>query len=291
MQVPSNCGKYGGGFRGGSSLSSIPLKEDMKSKDTIIELDCGHIAMTYTALASLVILGDDLSRVDRDGIQNHIRLLQCEDGSFYSSVGGSENDMRFVYCASTICYILQDFSALNIEPAVKYIQKSISFEGGLGQGPFQESHGGPTFCGIASLYLMGKLEALNHLQKEKLVRWLLLRQNTEEGGFNGRPNKPADTCYTYWVGATLKLLNAFQFVDKKLLVNFVLSTQDPITGGLGKYIGVNPDGMHTYLGLSGLSLIENNSLDFELNPVEPSLNISKRAFKHLRDLHEKWKQC
>ncbi|RXG68927.1 Geranylgeranyl transferase type-1 subunit beta [Armadillidium vulgare] len=34
-----------------SSLSSIPLKEDMKSKDTIIELDCGHIAMTYTGIS------------------------------------------------------------------------------------------------------------------------------------------------------------------------------------------------------------------------------------------------
>jgi hypothetical protein len=28
----------------------------------------GHVAMTYTAVASLVILGDDLSRIDR----NHI---------------------------------------------------------------------------------------------------------------------------------------------------------------------------------------------------------------------------
>lgn len=36
-----------------------------------------------------------------------------------------ENDMRFVYCAACICYILQDWSGMDIEKAVDYIQKSM----------------------------------------------------------------------------------------------------------------------------------------------------------------------
>lgn len=36
--------------------------------------------MTYTALATLLILGDDLSRVNRAAIIKSLRTLQLEDG-------------------------------------------------------------------------------------------------------------------------------------------------------------------------------------------------------------------
>ena len=46
-------------------------------------------------------------------------------------------------------------------------------------------------------------------------------------GFNGRPDKKDDTCYTFWVGATLKLLNDEQensFANAEILhcLDFVL---------------------------------------------------------------------
>lgn len=42
----------------------------------------GHLAMTYTGLASLLILGDDLSRVNRTAIVHAVRSLQQEDGRY-----------------------------------------------------------------------------------------------------------------------------------------------------------------------------------------------------------------
>ena len=42
--------------------------------------DCSHVAMTYTALACLLILGDDLSRVNRPAVLSGLRQLQKEDG-------------------------------------------------------------------------------------------------------------------------------------------------------------------------------------------------------------------
>ena len=44
------------------------------------EYDCSHIAMTYTALASLLILGDDLSRVNRPAVIEALKILQLPDG-------------------------------------------------------------------------------------------------------------------------------------------------------------------------------------------------------------------
>lgn len=45
--------------------------------------------------------------------------------SFAATLEGSESDVRFVYCACCICYILQDWSAINIESATNYIVNSI----------------------------------------------------------------------------------------------------------------------------------------------------------------------
>lgn len=266
------------GFRGGSSLAACREKG---SSDAMSWLDCGHITMTYTALASLVIMGDDLSLVDRPAVMAHVAALQCPDGSFFSTRGGSENDMRFMYCAAAICYILQDFSAININAAVKYILNSMSYEGAMGQGTHLEAHGGSNYCAIATLHLLGKLDSsLSTAQRERLVRWLVRRQSG--GGLQGRPNKPPDTCYTFWVGATLKILGALELLDTTALRQFVLSTQDPITGGLAKYPNANPDGLHTYLGISGLSLLRKDNL----KPVDPALNISQQALSHLHQLHK-----
>lgn len=52
-------------------------------------------------------------------------VLCLPTSSFFSTRGGSENDMRFMYCAAAICYILQDFSAINMNSAVQYVLNSM----------------------------------------------------------------------------------------------------------------------------------------------------------------------
>ena len=51
--------------------------------------------------------------------------------------------------------------------------------------------------------LMGELDsAFSPLELEALKKWCLFRQKT---GFQGRPNKPVDTCYSFWIGASLQV--------------------------------------------------------------------------------------
>ena len=42
--------------------------------------EAGHIAMTYTALCCLIILGDDLSRVNRKAVISGLKSVQLENG-------------------------------------------------------------------------------------------------------------------------------------------------------------------------------------------------------------------
>lgn len=265
------------GFRGSQAIGCCG-----DDSDQAIQFDSGHIAMTYTALVTLIILGDDLSRVDKEAVVQGIKALQTKSGSFSALVDGSEDDMRFVYCAAAVSYVLRDWSGFMVDDAIRFIRSCYCYDGGISPYPGTEAHGGSTFCAVASLTLMDRLNsALSERELERLRRWCLFRQ---QWGFQGRPNKPIDTCYSFWVGASLELLGAFQFVDQGRNLEFLDSTQDPVTGGFSKWPDSDPDPMHAYMGVAGMSLM---GLE-DLEPLQPALNISKRAAAHLERLHRSW---
>jgi geranylgeranyl transferase type-1 subunit beta len=210
--------------------------------------DQHHIAMTYTALVILRILGDDLSKVNKKAIARGLKELQQPDGSFSCVPGGSESDMRFVYCACVISHMLGDWSGIDEEKAYRFILSSQAYDGGIAQGPYQESHGGSTYCAVQALKLLGKL---NHFpRKRELIQWCLDRQQT---GFQGRINKVVDTCYSFWIGASLHVLDAHQYTNFPAIQGHSLSCQQKI-GGFSKWPETYPDVLHTYFSLCGLAL-------------------------------------
>ncbi|KAJ8932951.1 hypothetical protein NQ314_014330 [Rhamnusium bicolor] len=233
------------GFQGSTALNT----KENEGQDSPYKW--AHIANTYSCLTSLIILGDDLSRVNRQAIIKSMKTLQLPNGSFKGAKDGVEDDMRFVFCAACISHILDDWSGMDVDLMVDFILKSISYDGGIGQGPDLESHCGSTFCAVASLALSKNLHKLTKAQLHALRRWLLSRF---DAGFNGRPNKPIDTCYSFWTGGALKILGAYQFIEDDKNNQFVLMTQDRY-GGFSKWINSIPDPMHTYFGLAGLSLM------------------------------------
>ena len=270
------CSDGRAGFKGGTFLggrSGIcadcydPSSNDALASPLInprSEYDEGHIAMTYTALCALSSLGDDLGRFDRKGVSKALRRLQRDDGSFMCTAGGSENDVRFLYCACAISYMINDWSGMNQDRAVDYIQSCRSYDGALGMNPGQEGHGGSTFCAIASLHLMGRLDSI--LEKDltwrnDLVRWCVSRQcgdavRNENGGMQGRPNKVEDTCYSYWIGGTLWLMGRDDLLDSKKLRSYILCCQTPM-GGFSKVIQGTPDVLHSFYSLAWMSMSSN----------------------------------
>ncbi|PRD24198.1 UNVERIFIED_CONTAM: Pggt1b [Trichonephila clavipes] len=147
---------------------------------------------------------------------------------------------------------------------------------------WQESCSGSTFCALATLYLMGRIEeTFTERELKDLKRWLIFRQTS---GFNGRPNKPEDSCYTFWIGASLKILGGYNFVNYPKVSKFVFHNQDCICGGIAKLAKLTPDILHTCLGISGLLLYDKGK-----SLVHPGLNISQRAANYLSKLHNQWK--
>lgn len=143
------------GFRG-SPFFGCKYNPECKACGPVSQHDQGHLAMNYCALSLLTMLGDDLSRVNKKALLRGTRLLQQADGSFSPVSGDSENDMRFVYCAAAVCHMLDDFSGMDVDLAVKFICESQRYDGGISQGGSRESHGGSTYCAVAALSLMGR---------------------------------------------------------------------------------------------------------------------------------------
>lgn len=100
-----------GGFRGftGSNFGSDRRKPETEHWDP------ASVPATFLALSTLVILRDDLSRVERLRCLAWLRNVQRLDGSFGETLGADGrieggNDLRFCYCAAGIRLLLRDRS-------------------------------------------------------------------------------------------------------------------------------------------------------------------------------------
>eukprot|EP00933_Yihiella_yeosuensis_P036081 TRINITY_DN29785_c0_g2_i4.p1 TRINITY_DN29785_c0_g2~~TRINITY_DN29785_c0_g2_i4.p1 ORF type:complete len:319 (+),score=34.06 TRINITY_DN29785_c0_g2_i4:217-1173(+) len=219
---------------------------EFQSQEMDKENNQPHIANTYVALIMLIILGDDLSGVDRDAIVHALRKWQLPDGSFCCVHGlsslDSESDMRFVYCAASICYILDLWHAIDSEAMFRFILSSQSYDGAFGMGPLTEAHGGCTYCALAALAMLGRAADLPG--KEGLIGWCTRRQLS---GFQGRVEKDVDSCYSFWVGASLQILEASSLIDAPSCIEFLKSCENSTFGGFQKFPEVPfPDILHSY---------------------------------------------
>ncbi|KAJ2788290.1 geranylgeranyl transferase type-1 subunit beta [Coemansia interrupta] len=231
------------GFRGGSLFGP-------HESCTYAASNMGNVAATYSAIASLVLLGDDLSRVDRRAVTGALRHLQLGSGTFAPHPGTTESDPRFIYCACAVSALLDDWSGVDCARAAKYISACVNVDGGLSQAALHESHGGHFYCCVASLQLMGRMDALgDERMRRRTVQWAMMRMND---GYQGRANKPSDVCYSFWVGAGVEMLGGHGFVDAEALAAFTAQCESPY-GGIGKAPGANPDPLHSALGIVGLT--------------------------------------
>ena len=107
----------------------------------------------------LLILGDDLSRVDVGRLMLWVSDLQTSSGSFLGAGDFQEGaDTRFSYCAAFIFHLFgnkNNFSQEKVEKAVDYIIQCQSPDSSFGQVPGSEGHGALTFCALAALKLFG----------------------------------------------------------------------------------------------------------------------------------------
>ncbi|CCF56762.1 hypothetical protein KAFR_0B04650 [Kazachstania africana CBS 2517] len=228
--------------------------------------------------------------LDTESLCNFVGKCQLTDGSFVSFLDYKDgspsavdsHDLRFCYIAVAILYIAgcrseKDFNKyINVDNLLKFIKSQECDFGGFGQ--YGEPHAGYTSCALSTLALLQKNETLTTDFKENTIEWLLQRQlsklgcqkcqesneyydENDHGGFQGRENKYADTCYAFWCLNSLQILRKDwkKLCNADLTKKYILKrTQCTLTGGFSKNDADDADIYHTCLGFAALELIEGN---------------------------------
>lgn len=186
--------------------------------------------------------------------------LQQPNGTFAGDEWG-ETDTRFLYGALNALSLLNylpsqrphEAPLIDVPAATAYIKACQNFDGGFGVAPGRESHSGQVFTCLGALSIAGELDAyLGEGGKDRLGAWLSERQ-LASGGLNGRPEKLVDSCYSWWVGSSLAMIDRFHWVDGAKLTRFILECQDPEQGGFSDRPEDMVDVFHTVFAITGLS--------------------------------------
>ncbi|CAI5759489.1 unnamed protein product [Candida verbasci] len=230
----------------------------------------GHVASAYAAILSLILIEEyELLNRIKDNLYNWFMSLKTDYGFRMHEHG--ESDTRSIYCVLIISTLLNIKTEELMSGVIENLKCCQTFEGGFGNVENCEAHGGYTYCGIASfLILLKSKNAVKHsINFDSLLYWSVSRQGNYEGGFNGRTNKLVDSCYSFWIGGTIPILESIE--ENKLfqndgLKNYILTCcQNDINGGFIDKPGRKVDFYHTNYALSGLSIIEN---EYVLNENE-----------------------
>ncbi|PYH43377.1 Rab geranylgeranyltransferase subunit beta BET2 [Aspergillus saccharolyticus JOP 1030-1] len=226
-----------------------------------------HMLYTVSAVQLLVTL-DAVDELDKRGLGGREKigsfiagLQDKESGAFQGDEWG-EKDTRFLYGAFNALSLLGLLDMVDVSKAVEYIKACENLDGGYGIRPGTETHAGQVFTCVGALAIAGRLDLVN---KDRLGGWLSERQ-VENGGLNGRPEKLPDACYSWWVGASLAMIDRLHWIDSRKLTAFILQCQDSDAGGIGDRPGSMVDVFHTCFGVAGLSLLKFDGLQ-EVDPV------------------------
>lgn len=207
-----------------------------------------------------------------------IANLQDRNTGAFAGDEWGETDTRFLYGALNALSLLHLTSLMDAPKAVAYVHACANFDGGYGTSPGAESHAGQIFTCVGALAIADRLDLVD---RDKLGGWLSERQ-LDNGGLNGRPEKMADVCYSWWVLSSLAMIGKLHWVNGDKLTRFILECQvkafpnvytcptdaekDPVVGGLADRPGDMVDVFHTHFGIAGLSLLGFPGLE-EVDPV------------------------
>ena len=207
-----------------------------------------HLFYTLSALQILKLVGNELSDVEIEATTLYVQSLEKE-GVWMGDEWGEE-DTRFSYCGILCLDLLGRLEQGISQRTLLHIKNCRNWDGGYAAMPGAESHGGQIFCCLAARKLAGD-DFKEKLDQESLLCWLAMRQQSEDGGLNGRPMKHTDVCYSWWILASLSILGHTEVISKEALIKFILNSIDPDTGGIADRPGDIGDLFHTFFGIAG----------------------------------------
>jgi geranylgeranyl transferase type-2 subunit beta len=172
--------------------------------------------------------------------------------------------------------------AVDVDKAAEYIIKCRNLDGGFGCVVGAESHAGQIFCCIGALSIAKSLHLLG--DGANLLGWFLSERQVDSGGLNGRPEKQADVCYSWWILSALSIMGRVSWINGDKLATFILKCQDNEDGGIADRPDDMADVFHTFFGIAGLSLLghlHGDNVKGEYRKIDPVYALPTDVVKRL----------
>lgn len=199
--------------------------------------------------------------IDVEAMIRHIRRGQTYDGGL-AEASSHESHAGYAYCS---------VAALSLLDRPLRVSDGTSHEAVL-RGTSNRDHLLKFLADRQFVYLAQdeEEEGVSHDAGEEnfimaQLDSLKIDNSCDYGGFNGRCNKKADTCYCWWAMGTLRMLDSEFDISASPARRYLLEITQHRIGGFSKVAGAPPDLYHAYLGLAGLALLgESDIKEFDV---------------------------
>eukprot|EP00917_Polyrhabdina_sp_WS-2016_P032629 GHVP01069560.1.p1 GENE.GHVP01069560.1~~GHVP01069560.1.p1 ORF type:complete len:293 (-),score=52.78 GHVP01069560.1:31-909(-) len=246
------------------------------------ESQIAQLAATYAVISSLVacrVTAEEFETVvDRCKLHDFLIGLKSDDGSFSIHDKG-ESDTRCSYLALNSAFLANVLSPELVENTGRFVASCQAYDGGIAGEPGLEGHCGTTYCGVAALEIGHRNGASSLPSLSALKKFLRNRQLVIERGFQGRPGKLVDSCYSFWAGASSYIIQNSDdppLFDSNRVMDYLFACCEGKNGGFRDKPGKSLDFYHTAYSLAAISMfVEHESPKqlkhqpkiFEIDPV------------------------
>lgn len=232
------------------------LTDYAKDKNGTEQMMSEYLRMSgmYWGLNALYLM-DKLPKDDADinEIIDFIHDSQHIEGGFSAAVN---HDPHILHTLSAIQILILyercDSKVFDIDKCVAYIKSLQQADGCFFGDKWGEIDTRFTFCALASLKLLGRLDAIN---LDKAVEFIMRCHNQIDGGFGSKPGSESHAAYVYCCVGALAIAQRLHLIDANQLGWWLAERQMP-SGGLNGRPEKLPDLCYSWWCLASMKIID-----------------------------------
>lgn len=269
----------------GEVLYDVPAQAQGRTKNKWVVAGGSDTRYCYLAAAIRWMLRGDIRPGDSGWVEDinvesligHIRQGQTYDGGF-AETSHHESHAGYAYCAISALSLLD-------RPAEN---STASHDGAILRRAIADHPALTEWLASRPFEYLEEVEEAEDNEEDNFAQPACLADTVgasevKYAGFNGRCNKVADTCYTWWVGGTLSILGLDDDPERRLVPTeaarrFLVEKTQHLIGGFAKHPKGPPDIYHAYLGLAALATLGETE---RLKEFDSALVVSMDAVKRI----------
>lgn len=217
-------------------------------------LDYLKLSGVFWTLTALDLLGE-LHNIDREAVLNLVVSCQQADGGL-SPAPRHDSHLLSTLSGIQILALFGRMDMLNVDGATRFILSLQQPDGSFCGDQWGEIDTRFSFCAIASLHLMGRLDECadsGRLNVEACASYLERCQNLD-GGFGTKPGSESHAGQTYCVLGALAILRELRRLDLDRAAWWLAERQLP-SGGLNGRPEKKPDVCYSWWTLASLTIL------------------------------------